>query len=205
MFEKKVMEMIYRKAGSPEELVWHSEEPARFLVDAVQRRRKPGKALDIGCGAGVYSIYLAKHGYEVTGLDFIPKALEMAAKRARAEHASVRWVCADLLTWGAPSQFDLVLDSGCLHSIKSRKLPDYRKQLLSWLAPQGDFILVHWGKRHLFDWRPIGPRRRERAKLLALFSPPLEEEAYEHQLVSGIPFPIGPTILAHCSWFRKTA
>jgi len=31
---------------------------------------KPGKVLDIGCGRGRNSIYLAEKGYEVEGIDF---------------------------------------------------------------------------------------------------------------------------------------
>jgi SAM-dependent methyltransferase len=99
MFEKKFMGMFYGKAKSPQDLPWHSETPARLLVEAVQQRRKAGRALDIGCGTGVHAIYLAQHGYDVTGLDFIPKALEMAAARANTENTDVNWVHTDVLDW----------------------------------------------------------------------------------------------------------
>jgi 2-polyprenyl-3-methyl-5-hydroxy-6-metoxy-1,4-benzoquinol methylase len=130
MFEKAVQEMFYKKATVPEDLPWHSDKPAKFLVDAVSRRMDAGKALDVGCGTGVFSAYLAKRGYEVTGLDFIPKALEMGAKRAEAENVTVNWVMADLLQWEAPDSFDLILDSGCLHTITSRNMTRYKQQLL---------------------------------------------------------------------------
>ena len=35
MFEKKFMEMIYRKAAKPEDLLWHVEEPAPYLMKAI--------------------------------------------------------------------------------------------------------------------------------------------------------------------------
>ncbi|KAA8946883.1 methyltransferase domain-containing protein, partial [Mycobacterium sp.] len=34
----------------------------------------PGSALDLGCGTGDASIYLARHGWHVTGVDFVGKA-----------------------------------------------------------------------------------------------------------------------------------
>jgi 2-polyprenyl-3-methyl-5-hydroxy-6-metoxy-1,4-benzoquinol methylase len=134
MFEKTVQEMFYQKATVPEELPWHSEKPARLLVEAVSRRKDAGKALDLGCGTGAFSIYLAKQGYEVTGLDFIPKALEMAAKRVQAECMKINWVMADVLNWNAAGQFDLILDSGCLHTITSRNMTRYKQQLLETVA-----------------------------------------------------------------------
>jgi len=48
--------------------------PTLFLAE-IGQRRKPGRALDIGCGAGTDSVYLAKKVWDVTSLDFMPKAL----------------------------------------------------------------------------------------------------------------------------------
>ena len=73
MFQKKFMEQVYKKATKPSDLLWHSEEPSEFLVEAIQERKRAGTALDLGCGAGVFSIYLAKSGYQVTGLDLFRK------------------------------------------------------------------------------------------------------------------------------------
>src|SRR5262249_16777065 len=192
-----------KKATAPEHLPWHSEKPPRLLVKAVSQRKTPGKALDLGCGAGVFSVYLAKQGFEVTGLDFIPKALEMADNRAQAENVKVSWVLGDLLDWKTTGGFDLILDCGCLHDITSGNMPRYKKQLLSWLTPQSDFILVHWGKRHWFDWRPIGPRRRTRQRLLRFLAPDLREEAYEREIKTGVPLPLGPSALEQCFWFKR--
>ena len=38
----------------------------------------PAAALDVGCGTGDSSVYLAQHGWHVTGVDFVPKALGKA-------------------------------------------------------------------------------------------------------------------------------
>lgn len=203
MFEKRVMEIMYQKAKSPEDLPWHREEPANLLAACVGLRKKGGKALDLGCGAGVYSIYLAKQGFDVTALDFIPKALEMAKGRAKNEGVKVSWVLADLLAWESADQFDLILDSGCLHNFSLRDTLRYKAQLLRWLAADSDFILGHFGRRHLLDWRPIGPRRRTRQEIVRLFSPELREKAYEHELMTKIALPIGPSVLGQSFWFQR--
>lgn len=40
-----------------------------------------GRVIDIGCGAGKHSIYLQRNGFEVTGVDISPHAIEVARKR----------------------------------------------------------------------------------------------------------------------------
>jgi len=59
-----------------------SRKPNAFLVE-VTRTRKPGKALDVGMGQGRNSIYLARHGWEVTGFDIADEGV----RKARAEAA----------------------------------------------------------------------------------------------------------------------
>lgn len=71
-----------RYAGS--DLVW-TAEPNRF-VEAELTHLRPGRALDLGCGEGRNAVWLAEHGWQVTGVDFSPVALEKG--RARR---STRW------------------------------------------------------------------------------------------------------------------
>ena len=67
----------------------------RELVEGSDRR-SPGSALDVGCGTGDTSIYLAQSGWHVTGVDFTPKALEKARTKARAAGAAVDFIHADV-------------------------------------------------------------------------------------------------------------
>lgn len=203
MLERRVQERFYAKATSPRDLPWHRDDEDDFLAAVVRKRRRPGKALDLGCGSGVFSVQLARHGYEVTGLDFIPRAIDMAKARARTEGVEVNWVNADLLTWDHRDQYDLVFDSGCLHSLIGNDPGKYKKQLLNWLRPGGDYVLAHWGRRNLRDWRPIGPKRRTRRELAAQFSPELKEVACSEEVMTGIPFPFGPTVMGVRIWFER--
>ena len=195
------MERVYEKASKPSDLLWHSEEPSPFLVKVIQERKKAGTALDLGCGAGVFSIYLAKSGYQVTGLDFIPKALEMASQLAKEKGAQVNWVQADLLTWNPATKFDIILDSGCLHTISNKT--KFKQNIVDWLSPGGDFILGHFGRRNFWDWRPVGPIRRSKDELEKLFGPELSLQAYDARVLADVPLPIGPTVQLQSLWFKK--
>jgi len=195
------MERVYEKASQPSDLLWHSEEPSPFLVKAMQTRKQPGKALDLGCGAGVFSVYMAQAGYQVTGLDFIPKALELARQLAKEKNVSVNWVQADLFAWNPEKKFDIILDSGCLHTISNKE--QFKEKIVSWLVPGGDFILGHFGRRSFFDWRPVGPIRRSKDDLEKLFRPELNLRDYEARVQENVPMPIGPSVQLQSLWFKK--
>jgi cyclopropane fatty-acyl-phospholipid synthase-like methyltransferase len=170
-------------------------------VRAVEQRRLPGRALDLGCGEGVATVYLAAHDYTVVGVDFVPGALELARTRAVAAGVAPDLQCSDVLDYESPDGFDLVLDSGCLHHLPPKRVAAYREKLDRWLLPSGDYVLVHFGKRHALDWRPLGPRRVRRDHILRIFSP-LRLEAYE-ETHFHLPLPLGPVALAGVYWFRK--
>ena len=194
------MESVYKKASKPSDLLWHAEEPSQWLVEAIRSRKAPGNALDLGCGAGVFSVYMAKAGYRVTGVDFIPKALELAAALAKENKVDVNWIQADLFEWNPKTKFDIILDSGCLHTISDGK--SFKERIIKWLAPGGDFILGHFGRRGFFDWRPVGPIRRSRKDLEKLFAPELRLLKYDAHVQENVPMPIGPSVQLQSLWFR---
>jgi SAM-dependent methyltransferase len=91
--------------------VW-SGNPNPQLVAEVTGRR-PGLALDVGCGEGADAIWLAQAGWMVVGADISGVALERADQHARdtdpAAAERIHWWQADLLAQGPePDCFDLV-------------------------------------------------------------------------------------------------
>jgi SAM-dependent methyltransferase len=199
---KRVMRRFYRQSrGVAERLPWHREEPSPVLVSAVKARDRHGRALDVGCGAGVFSAWLAKQGMDTTGLDLFPEAIAMAEKRAAEEGVDVAFVRGDLFAYAPQSPFDLVFDSGCLHSLVGGSVTAYREQLLRWLAPGGDFVLEHWATRHRLDWRPVGPRRRSQATIQRIFAPDLRL-VDTHVSDFRAPLPFGPNVRAAGYHFR---
>lgn len=67
---------------TPESLPWELGKPRRILVELVESGRVvPGKALDLCCGVGSNTVYMAKRGFDVTALDISDKAVEYAKEK----------------------------------------------------------------------------------------------------------------------------
>lgn len=115
-------------------------DPNPHLADEVGDL-PPGTALDAGCGAGAEAVWLAEHGWQVTGADVATEALLRAAERASAHHVDgrVQWVQADLSTWQPPAAYDLVTTHYAHPSIPQLEFYD---RLASWVAPGGTLLIV---------------------------------------------------------------
>ena len=200
---KGVFNRLYKSALEPEDLPWHEADPPPLLVKALDQQETPGSALDVGCGAGTYSIYMAERGYQVTAIDFMPQAGEMLQQRVANRDLATDVIQADVGQWSACHPFNVVLDVGCLHPTGTINIEAYKTQLLNWLAPGGDFILTHFGRRGWWDWWPIGPSRVYVETLCQKFAPEFElvEDISEER--RDMPFFIGRSALIGHYWFRR--
>jgi SAM-dependent methyltransferase len=201
--QRAVLNRFYAEAaGNPERLPWHRDNPDGLLARAAARRR-PGRALDVGCGAGILASWLAELGYAVTAIDLHPEAVAMARARAAAG-PPFDVIEADALRFEPDAPFDFILDSGCLHTLGDGSIATYRRRVLSWLAPDGDFVLEHWDRSNALDWRPIGPHRRSRARMMRIFAPDFVRVEHASEEFSA-PMPIGPRVLGTAYHFRFAA
>jgi SAM-dependent methyltransferase len=206
--DRRIFERLYARANRAEDLPWHEPEPPALLGQALQARKLPGRALDLGCGAGTYSMWLAERGYSVTAIDFMPQAVRLAGDRARLAGLDMTVaqgdVTADATRLAHPGPFDVILDVGCLHGLPDALRPAYKRQILSWLAPDGDYILLHFGRRGWWDLWPIGPRRISRASLGNYFGPELEECAWDPKTSRGMPLFMGRSAEIGRYWFKRS-
>jgi ubiquinone/menaquinone biosynthesis C-methylase UbiE len=100
-----------------------------------------GCALDIGCGTGTNVIALAKAGWQVTGFDFAPRAIQIAKRKIKRANVQATLFTDDATRMkNVRGQFDLTLDIGCFHGVENKA--DYLTQLDRILAP-GGFWLVY--------------------------------------------------------------
>ncbi len=108
----------------------------------------PGRALDLGCGTGTNSLYLARHGWQVVGVDFAATAIRRARRKAKEAGLAVDFYAADVtrLDFLQPP-FDLALDVGCFHTLDAEGRLRYRDQLRRLLRPGARFMLYAFGPR----------------------------------------------------------
>ena len=107
----------------------------------------PGTALDLGCGTGDTSMYLAEHGWQVTGVDFVAKAVDKARAKAAADQVDVRFCRADvtrLSSEGIGTSFGLIVDNGCLHGMSSEDRDAYVREVTAVAAPDARLLLVEF-------------------------------------------------------------
>ena len=106
------------------------------------REHKPGRAIDLGCGTGTNVVTLARAGWQVTGVDFAPRAIKLA--RQKIEQAGVR---AELSIRdatkleGIDGPFDFAFDLGCFHTISQDGRNQYLEQLDRILALKGFWLM----------------------------------------------------------------
>jgi 2-polyprenyl-3-methyl-5-hydroxy-6-metoxy-1,4-benzoquinol methylase len=79
-------ESTYR--GKP---LWDIDRPQKEYVQLEQAGEIVGSVLDVGCGTGQNALFLAAHGHEVWGIDFIATAIQKAQKKAAQRHLTRRF------------------------------------------------------------------------------------------------------------------
>jgi ubiquinone/menaquinone biosynthesis C-methylase UbiE len=123
-----------------------------------------GSALDIGCGTGDSSVYLATHGWQVTGVDYVSKPLDAARAKAAAAGVTVDFRQADATRLeSVGSGFALIVDNGCLHGMSADDRDAYVRGVGAVTAPGGHLLIVAFPPGGSFGVPGIAPdevRRR---------------------------------------------
>lgn len=144
---KTFYEVTYRYFRAPWDI-----GPREELVALVESGRiQPCRAVDLGCGTGANAIYLAQHGFDVTGVDYALAAIDKA--RARSAEAGVRvaFIVDDLTNLRHVSgPFDFLLDYGTLDDLRPPQRELYLRNLLP-LTHSGSHYLL-WGFEYPSRW-----------------------------------------------------
>jgi 2-polyprenyl-3-methyl-5-hydroxy-6-metoxy-1,4-benzoquinol methylase len=120
-----------------------------IVLDLMRRHVRPtGTVLDLGCGPGWTSEFLARAGYDVTGVDISERMIEIARDRCERNGVSATFVVGDMedLMLGE-QQFDSVLLYDSLHHC-----PNYIEVLhraYEHLRPEGYLVLLEPSQLHL--------------------------------------------------------
>jgi len=176
------MDAIYRESP-PSQIPWNLKEPPELLVDLVRRRRTVQcDAVDFGCGAGNYAVWLAEQGFRVTGIDISPTAIELASKLARERGVDCRFLEGDLTRSqaGCEESFDFGLDWEVLHHVFPAQRAEFVGNVHRMLRPGAQHLSVcfseddpEFGGKGKYRRTPLGTTLcfSSQAEIEDLFSP----------------------------------
>jgi SAM-dependent methyltransferase len=141
---REQMESIYRELPL-DRIPWNLEEPPELLVDLIQTRKiAPCDAVDIGCGCGNYTVWLAAQGFRMTGIDISPAAIALAGQLAREKGVECRFLEGDLTEDVARHEgaFDLGYDWEVLHHVFPKRRQAYVSNVDRMLRPGATHLSV---------------------------------------------------------------
>ncbi len=137
--ESRTPEFMAAEATKP--FGWESHHWVRWATIAEVLRRlgipRGARVLDIGCGPGWTSLFLAESGYEVTAVDLVPANVDLTAERAARWGVPVAARVGDMEQLDFAERFDMALIYDALHHTANhrRALERARAHLLpgGWL------------------------------------------------------------------------
>jgi cyclopropane fatty-acyl-phospholipid synthase-like methyltransferase len=123
--------------------------PRKELAQLVESGHiTPCRAIDLGCGTGSNAIFLAQHGFDVTGIDYAASAIEKARLKADASKVNVEFIIDDLTNLQkVKGPFDFLVDYGTLDDLSPQDRDLYISNILSLTHNSSQFLL--W----CFEWR----------------------------------------------------
>ncbi|MCX6245224.1 MAG: class I SAM-dependent methyltransferase [Bacteroidetes bacterium] len=155
------------------EIPWNIETPPEELVQLVKSGKiKPCKAIDLGCGAGNYAIWLAGLGFDVTGIDISPRAIEFAKENAERKKVACDFIAADAcadLTKVVKGTFDFAFEWEVLHHIYPEERQRYIENVHRILNPGGNYCTVCFSEKDT-SFPGSGKYRKTRIGTVLYFS-----------------------------------
>jgi SAM-dependent methyltransferase len=128
-----------RNAPAPWDIGRPADELQKFVAEGKVGRCR---VVDLCCGSGTDAIYLARQGFDVTGIDVSPTALGQARQKARDANVSVHWVLADVLAPPELKPFDFLYDRACYHVVREQNLAAYLDTVRRLSHPGTSFLLL---------------------------------------------------------------
>lgn len=128
-----------------------ADVPDTRLIELIEgpHRLGQGRALDLGCGAGRNSLYLARCGWEVTGIDMIARAIDKCRSRAVGAAASARFIQGDASRLGAldiGENYNLIIDSGCYYGLAGEQRDGFATGVTRVAAPDALLLMAGFTK-----------------------------------------------------------
>lgn len=138
--------LMYRLGFTP----WDRVLPAE-LADMItgQDALPPARALDMGSGSGTKAIFMATHGWHVTGVEAVPRAIAESRRRAAAAGVKIDFRAGDvtrLEELNLEPGYSLFFDFGCYHGLNGRQRDAYARGVKSIAADHATLLMMAFTK-----------------------------------------------------------
>jgi cyclopropane fatty-acyl-phospholipid synthase-like methyltransferase len=111
-------------------------------IKALTRTGAPRSALELGCGIGRFSRYVAQQGIRATGVDFSKVAIARARKRVAGDDVQPEYLVGDVTRLDAISgPFDVSFDVGCFHCLDANAQRGYVSEVFRLLKTGGTHLI----------------------------------------------------------------
>lgn len=102
----------------------------------------PTTSLELGCGIGRFSSFMAKQGIKATGVDFSRVAIQRAQKRVANKEEKPIFLVGDVTNLeNISEQFDVSFDVGCFHCLNEEAQKRYVGEIYRLLKPGAIHLL----------------------------------------------------------------
>jgi tellurite methyltransferase len=123
--------MDYDSRYSKKEFYW-SLKPKNLVVDSIQHLHSNAKVLDIGCGEGKDSFFLAKNNFNVTAIDFSEEGIKKLKEFAKKEKLKIKTEVSDAKSYLQDCEiFDAIFVMNVFQFIEEKNIINMIKQIQS--------------------------------------------------------------------------
>ncbi len=137
------------------------------MVDLIEKDViRKGKTLDVCCGAGTNSLYMAKSGFSVTAIDISPTAIRYAKKESDREKIMIDFMVQNFVNLSFIDEiFDFMFDMGCFHHVGVIDRINFIEGISRVLKRNGLYLLTCFSYKNGHSWNHFAKNQ-----LIQLFS-----------------------------------
>jgi cyclopropane fatty-acyl-phospholipid synthase-like methyltransferase len=167
--DKPFWERTYRDAG----VTTFGVKPNRAVEALYETFEKDWAILEVGCGEGKNSIFLAEQGFKnLDAFDLSEAGIEKLRKLAEEKGLSVNAWAEDLTKYAFPKDYDVIISYGTLHFVTKEEWKQFVTRAKAHTNPGGLNIFQMFTNKvpASEDIAPFAKGLAEEGELLALYS-----------------------------------
>lgn len=154
-------------------LPWEIHAPDKNLVEFYSTIDKKNikTAIDIGCGLGTNSLWIASQNVKVTAIDISERAIYNAKKNLNDKNFQIDFSVMDFLNHNnlLNNYYDFIFDRGCIHGMNKIDVEKFANEVSRIISPDGVWLSIIGS----YDGEEVycGPPRRTCSEMITSIEP----------------------------------